>query len=120
MHTSRKKWKHYVHFPFSIKVDNCSADVNSEGKVTLTKDADNDEYDEITTSASIIFALDRLLEHENLKVVIEKGRAIIIENHPDGTFDEIAVNHEFLARLVRTLIANRKVETKDEPFQEKP
>ena len=72
---SVKKFKHYVHSPFT-------------------------------------------LEHQGVKVnVDENGKMVLIQDHADGTFDEITTSASLINRLIRMLQATRKVVYKDEPFR---
>lgn len=58
--TEKKKYPHFKHFPFSLEVDGVKAEVSEEGKIRITQ-GDENEYDEINTSARFINKLQRML-----------------------------------------------------------
>jgi hypothetical protein len=58
------------------------------------------------------------LEHGGVKVSVdENGKAVIVQEHEDGEFDEIVTSASLFNRVIRMLQATRKVVYRDEPFR---
>lgn len=65
MYPNPRKRKVYVHNPTTLKVDDVTISISSDGKVTLIQEGKEDGQpveDEVTTSAAAIFQIAALLE----------------------------------------------------------
>lgn len=120
-----KKYKHYVHSPFTLNLSGLKVTVDDTGKITLTQDHGNEEFDEITTSASLINRIVVMLgmspqfelDHWGVKVKTgDKGEIIITQDHPDDTFDEIITTSMNINNILKMLQSTRKVVYKTEKF----
>lgn len=122
-----KKYKHYIHSPFTLNLQGLKVGVDDRGKITLTQDHLDEEYDEIITSASLINRIIVMLgmspqfslDHWGVKVKTgEKGEIIIIQDHPDGSYDEIVTTSNNIQNILKMLQSTRKVVFKSEPYKE--
>lgn len=57
-----KRYKHYIHSPFSLDHHGVMVKVDENGKVVITQDHENGEFDEIVTSASLFNRVLRMLQ----------------------------------------------------------
>ena len=57
-----KRYKHYIHSPFTLEHQGVRVKVDDNGKIILTQDHEDGTFDEITTSASLINRLIRMLQ----------------------------------------------------------
>lgn len=61
-HQDNGKVKQYIHSPFMVEhTDNIKAECDKDGKLTITVQASNDEYDQVIVPASLIFRLAAML-----------------------------------------------------------
>lgn len=121
-----KKYKHYIHSPFTLNLTGLKVVVDDTGKITLTQEHNNgEEYDEIVTSASLINRIVVMLgmspqfelDHWGVKVKTgDKGEIIITQDHPDG-FDEINTTSGNINNILKMLQSTRKVVYKTEKFK---
>ena len=56
-----KKFRHYIHSPFQLDHQGVIVKCNEHGKITLHQNHDDDTYDEISCSASIITKVYKML-----------------------------------------------------------
>ena len=124
--TAPKKYKHYIHSPFTLNLSGLKVVVDDTGKITLTQDHGNEEYDEIVTSASLINRIVVMLgmspqfelDHWGVKVKTgSNGEIIIIQDHPDETYDEIKTTSTNINNILKMLQSTRKVVYKSEKFK---
>ena len=57
-----KKYKHYIHSPFSLDHLGVKIKVDENGKITITQDHEDGTFDEIVTSASLFNRVIRMLQ----------------------------------------------------------
>ena len=57
-----KKYKHYSHSPFSLDHGGVNVKVDETGKIVLSQEHGDGTFDEITTSASLINRILRMLQ----------------------------------------------------------
>jgi len=56
-----KKYRHYLHSPFSLDHQGVKVEVDEHGKIILTQEGTDNTYDEIVCSASLINKISRML-----------------------------------------------------------
>ncbi len=78
-----KKYKHYVHSPFSLEHQGVTVKVDENGKVVMTQSHPDESYDEITTSASLFNRVIRMLQAT--RKVIYKDEPFIGEDTGETT-----------------------------------
>jgi hypothetical protein len=57
----KKKYRHFLHSPFSLDHQGVKVEVDGSGKVIITQDQPDGSYDEIITSASLINKVSQML-----------------------------------------------------------
>jgi hypothetical protein len=60
--STKKLYPHFTHSPFSLEHGGVKAVCDENGKITLTKNHEDDSFDEVETSASLIYMLADMLE----------------------------------------------------------
>lgn len=120
-----KKYKHYIHAPFTLNLTGLKVSVDDTGKITLTQDHGKEEYDEIVTSASLINRIVVMLgmspqfelDHWGVKVKTgDNGQIVITQDHEDQTYDEIVTTSTNVNNILKMLQSTRKVVYKTEKF----
>jgi len=61
-HEQVRKYKHYVHSPFTLKYNGVEVSVDENGKIVLTQEHTDGTYDEIMSSAGLINRIYMMLE----------------------------------------------------------
>ena len=56
------KTRRFVHDPFTLTQDKIKVSCDSDGKVTLIEDHEDDTFDQMTVPASLIFKIAMMLE----------------------------------------------------------
>lgn len=118
---NNKQFKHYVHSPFQVEENGIRIECDEHGKLRLTQDhPEDDSFDEIDCSASLINLLSRLVgttTKRNFKIEVDKEQVKIAQYHSDGTYDLIECSQPFLDKVFKMLAATRRIEFRDEPFK---
>lgn len=68
------KTRRFVHDPFNLQMEKLEIKCDKDGRVTLTENHDDDEYDEINVPASLIFKIAMMLEMTRSLVYIDKEK----------------------------------------------
>lgn len=66
------KTRRFVHDPFNLQMEKLEIACDKDGRVTITENHDNDEYDEINVPASLIFKIAMMLEMTRSIVYVDK------------------------------------------------
>lgn len=63
-----KKFIHWIHSPFSFEHQGTKVECMENGKIKITQDHNDDTFDEVTISESVINRLSRMLYVSRKKV----------------------------------------------------
>lgn len=128
MPLTQKKFRKYIHSPFTLARDGVTSIVEADGKITIRQKhyhPDDNEDDVIETSAAFILKLYTMLGAErplefkfrDITAKLEVKQIIIKQEDNELNFDEVIINDKYITELNKMLRATRTVEYTDVPYR---